>query len=105
MLADARRDTAALKNLLEKKMVRPASHSKPGWMTPRGSASALGGEIGRSACVSLGFRAAAPCRPRNGGLKSTNDSRLNRMKNGGRSCRKMNRWAPDQTPLKSGDAC
>jgi putative transposase len=58
-------------------------HSKLGWMTPRGYASALRGNAGRDAALSLGLRAPASCHPGNRRFKSTPDSRLNWMKNGG----------------------
>lgn len=49
-------------------------HSKLGWMTPRGYASALGDEAGRDAAFAGAPRAPASCHPGNTRLKSTRGS-------------------------------
>ena len=62
-------------------------HSKLGWMTPRGYASALCGETGRARCASWRLRAPASCHPPNRRLRSTPDSRYRLdEKRGSRHC-------------------
>jgi len=58
-------------------------HSKLGWMTPRGYAVALSGEIGRDAALGWGSAPRPLANPQSTRLKSTPDSRYAWMKNGG----------------------
>jgi putative transposase len=80
------------------------AHSRLGWMTPRGYASALTGEVGRDAALGSGLRAPASCHPPNRRFKSTPDSGSDRMKNGGHViCRSLFRTLAFDRSQRSDD--